>query len=121
MVMNTRIMWKQGRLIAMFLVPLLLSLQTWAQDNGQLRGVVMSDEGEKLQGTTVGLYSLTDSLIDTKSSDDQGTFHFTKLPRGVTYKVTVSMMGYQRSTQEITMNATGTNSALIRLAPVAEG
>ncbi|NGM67339.1 SusC/RagA family TonB-linked outer membrane protein [Sphingobacterium sp. SGR-19] len=121
MVMNKRMMWKQGRLIAMLLVPLLLSLQTWAQDNGQLRGVVMSDDGEKLQGTTVALYSLTDSLIDTRSSDDQGGFHFTKLRRGVTYKVTVSMMGYQRSTQEITMNATGTNSVLVRLAPAAEG
>lgn len=115
-------MFRQGRIFAMLMVPLLLSLQVWAQDSGQIKGVVISDKGEKLQGATVELYIDSTTFVAGKSSDAQGAFQFDQLLRGKTYRMQVSMLGYQRSApRQIAINTTGINSVLVRLKSISEG
>lgn len=113
-------MFRHGRIIAMLMFPLLLSLPVWAQNSGQLKGMIISEQGDRLQGATVELYTDSNTLVTKKSSDSQGAFSFDKLLPGKTYRVEVSMMGYQRSaTHQIAIKSTGANSVLVRLKPVS--
>ncbi|MGO3162465.1 MAG: SusC/RagA family TonB-linked outer membrane protein [Sphingobacteriaceae bacterium] len=120
--MDTKMIFRQGRITVLIMLSLLLSLPVWAQDNGQLKGMVVNDQGDKIQGATVELYTDSNTLVTQKSSDTGGTFLFENLQRGEIYTVGVTMLGYQRSSpQQVAIQAEGTNSVLVRLDPVAEG
>ncbi|NQD70771.1 TonB-dependent receptor [Sphingobacterium shayense] len=119
--MDRKTIYKQMRIIALLALPLLLCFPAWAQNNGQLNGMVISELGGEVQGATVELYTDANTLVLKKSTDEKGSFSFDKLQRGATYRVVVSMIGFVRSdSQRVAVNATGVNSLLVRLTPSSE-
>lgn len=114
-------MFRHGRILTMLMLPLLLSAPVRAQNGGQLKGMVINDLGDKIWGATVELYTDSNVLVTKSSSDEQGAFIFNKLVREKTYRVEVSMIGFQHATMRgITIKPTGINSVLVRLKPVSE-
>lgn len=120
--MNRKMNIGLARRLGMLMLSLWFSLPIMAQDQGILKGMVLDDQGDKIRGATVELYSDNDSLLTRRSSDEAGEFLFENLARGKSFRVEVSMIGYQRATpQQVTILSSGTNSVLIRLEPVSEG
>ena len=114
-------MFKHLRAIAVLVLPLLFVLQVHAQNNGQLKGMVISEAGDEIVGATVELYTDSSTLVSTGSTGDKGAFTFNSLQRGLTYQVEVTMLGYRRSApHRVTIKSEGGNSLLIRLAPASE-
>ncbi|MGO3307097.1 MAG: TonB-dependent receptor plug domain-containing protein, partial [Sphingobacterium sp.] len=119
--MNTKMLFKHWRTIAVLVLPLLFVLPAHAQNNGQLKGVVISELGGEISGATVELYTDSSTRVSSRSSDEKGAFSFENLKRGVTYRVEATMLGFRRSSPHtVTIKPTGANSILIRLAPASE-
>lgn len=114
-------LFKHWRTIAVLVLPLLFVLPAHAQNNGQLKGVVISELGGEISGATVELYTDSSTRVSSRSSDEKGAFSFENLKRGVTYRVEATMLGFRRSSPHtVTIKPTGANSILIRLAPASE-
>lgn len=109
------------RRLGLLMLSIWLALPIFAQHRGLLKGMVVDDQGNKIRGATVELYVDKDSLSMRHSSNAEGEFLFENLERGTKFQLAVSMLGFQRSGQEVTIQPSGTNSILIRLEPISEG
>src|SRR6516165_11748458 len=98
-----------GRLLVGFSVCLLLLFivpgQSYAQvDTGTILGTVSDSTGARISGATVTLTNEgTNAALSTTTGDDGG-YKFTPVRIG-TYKLTVTMQGFQTNTQRsVTVN-----------------
>lgn len=91
-----------NKLITLFFITVLYT-QSYAQ--GNLSGKVLDDKGNPLPYVTVAI----DTLKRGVSSDDNGNYRIENIPAG-SYKVSVSMMGYEKQQQTVKVPAKGTAS-----------
>lgn len=97
---------------------LLLSSLSRAQHSTQLKGTVISESGELLNGVTV-IYSLSDGKQRQATlTDEKGVFIINDLKSGNKYNLTFSHVGYEEhKLLNYLVNTGDNNSVLIRLKP----
>lgn len=102
-----------NKLVTLFFITVLYT-QSYAQ--GNLSGKILDDKGQPLSFATVAI----DTLKKGVSSDDNGNYRIENVPAG-TYKVSVSMMGYEKLQQTVKVSAKGTTSLHFNMVPAANG
>src|ERR1700691_3170663 len=65
-----------------------------------ITGVVLDPSGAAISGAQVSVTNTGNITLQNTTTDNQGTFHFEKLPPGV-YSLTVQAAGFQDKKQEI--------------------
>lgn len=88
-----------------------------AQNTAAVTGTVMNENGEMLLGVTVNASSTNPKESFTTTTNEKGLFTFQKLQTGVSYTLTASYIGYDNAVSNVTVNANGNNSVLIRMQP----
>jgi outer membrane receptor protein involved in Fe transport len=84
-------------LVALFVGSL---LQAQAQENGAIRGIIQSDNGDLLQGVNVAIRNTTKGA----TTDEKGVFIINSLQPG-TYTLDVSSVGYENTYKIVKVNA----------------
>lgn len=104
------------RAIVATLLCLCAGLALTGQTSGQIRGKVVDDEGNALDGVKVE--AVTSSATRTATTGKDGQFRFALLAPG-TYKVTFSRAAYSQVEKNANVRLDGTatvNAKLFRLA-----
>jgi TonB-linked SusC/RagA family outer membrane protein len=98
------------------LLSCLLYINASAQNTAAVTGTVMNENGEMLQGVTVKASNNAKENYTT-ITNEKGLFSFSQLKSGESYTFTASYIGYEDAVNNVTVNASGNNSVLIRLKP----
>src|SRR5271154_3356875 len=71
---------------------------------GRIQGIVHDPQHRPIAGATVVVKSATSAYAQTKQTDDEGGFDFQAVTLG-DYSVTVSQLGFESSTQTVTVTS----------------
>jgi hypothetical protein len=91
---------------AAFFMLAMVSLAVVAQDFGQLNGRITDPQDRVVPGATVTIKSVATGVERTVTTDDQGTYVFPALQRGL-YDVTVKSGSFAENTQRVEVSVGG--------------
>lgn len=102
-----------------FSMLLLISIAGYAQSTREVRGTVLNEKGESLQGVTIQAKNVgaANSTVFSALTDEKGAFVFRQLTGGEKYDLEFSFVGYETGYHKgLLVNKEGqTNTVLIRL------
>lgn len=94
----------------------LLNMSLYAQQLAQVKGTVVSESGELLNGVSITINQTGDAKKQTATTNEKGLFTITNLKAGTKYNFTFSYVGYQdNSVSNYLVNSGENNSLLVRL------
>lgn len=97
----------------------LLNLSLYAQQTAQVKGSVVSENGELLNGVSITINQTGDTKKQTASTNEKGVFTITNLKAGNKYNFTFSYVSYQdNSVANYLVNSGDNNSLLVRMKQI---
>ncbi len=94
----------------------LLNMGLYAQQLAQVKGTVVSESGDMLNGVSITINQAGSTTKQTTTTNEKGLFTITNLKAGTKYNFTFSYVGYQdNSVVNYLVNSGDNNSLLVRL------
>lgn len=95
---------------------LLLHLTVHAQQEAQMKGMVLNEKGETMPGVTVQMNETDSKIIKVTITNEKGVYTFDRLKAGTKYDFVFSAVGYDKYiAPAYLINAGDNNSLLVRL------